>query len=130
MHKVIDVAEKTFLIVIGLFTVMAMGQEVLTIVERRYVELKDLLLMFIFAEVIGMLGIYYSSKRIPIDMPLFIAVTALARLIILGDKENLDGTVLLYEGGAILLIACAGFILRYRRFPEAERALPSVKDKD
>jgi protein PsiE len=128
MQHAIDFVEKTFLVVIGLFAIMAMGQEVWTIVERRHVELKDLLLMFIFAEVIGMLGVYYSSKRIPIDLPLFIAVTALARLIILGDKESMDGMSLIYESGAILLIACGGFVIRYRASPDSERTLPIVKD--
>ncbi len=124
MQKAIDIVEKAFLIVIGIFTILAMAQEVIDIVGRRHVELKDLLLMFIFAEVVGMLGVYYSSKRIPIDLPLYIAVTALARLIILGDKDN--GMSLIYESGAILLIACGGFIIRYR--PGAERTLPVVKD--
>jgi protein PsiE len=127
MNKLIDFVEKAFLVVIGMFAVMAMGQEVWAIIQRQHVELKDLLLMFIFAEVIGMLGVYYSSKRIPIDLPLFIAVTALARLIILGDKENLDGMTLIYESGAILLIACGGFVIRYRAHPEAERQTPTQK---
>jgi len=128
VQKIIEAVEKTFLILIGLFAIVAMGQEIYDIIQRRHVELKDLLLMFIFAEVIGMLGVYYSSKRIPIDLPLFIAVTALARLIILGDKENMDGMTLIYESGAILLIACGGFIIRYRPSQNAERTLPTAKD--
>jgi protein PsiE len=128
VQKAIDFVEKSFLVVIGLFAIMAMAQEVWVIFERRHVELKDLLLMFIFAEVIGMLGVYYSSKRIPIDLPLFIAITALARLIILGDKETMDGMSLIYESGAILLIACGGFVIRYRPSPDQERVLPKIKD--
>ncbi len=124
MKKAIEMVEKSFLIVIGLFAILAMAQEVLDIIDRRHVELKDLLLMFIFAEVFAMLGVYYSSKRIPIDLPLFIAVTALARLIILGDKENFDGMNLLYESGAIVLIAVGGFIIRYRPGSTGERTLP------
>ena len=125
MRIVIEFVEKTFLIAIGLFAIMAMGQEVLDIIQRRHVELKDLLLMFIFAEVFAMLGVYYSSKRIPIDLPLFIAVTAIARLIILGDKDNFDGANLLYESGSIVLIAVGGFIIRYRPGPHGERTLPA-----
>lgn len=128
MRKAIDFVEKCFLIIIGLFAIFAMAQEVTAIIGRQHVELKDLLLMFIFAEVIGMLGVYYSSKRIPIDLPLFIAVTALARLIILGDKENLDGMTLIYESGAILLIACGGFVIRYRSSPDAERHIPTHEE--
>lgn len=123
MQTVIDIVEKAFLIMIGLFTIGAMAQEILDIVLiRQFVELKDLLLMFIFAEVIGMIGAYYSSKRIPINLPLFIAITALSRLIILGDKDNPQN--LIYEGGAILLIAVAGLIMRLRMPPrEGSRAM-------
>jgi len=125
MRKAIELVEKSFLIVIGLFAIAAMAQEVMDIVERRHVDLKDLLLMFIFAEVFAMLGVYYSSKRIPIDLPLFIAITALARLIILGDKETMDGMNLIYESGAIVLIAIGGFIIRYRPGANGERTLPT-----
>jgi protein PsiE len=125
MQRAIELVEKSFLIVIGLFAIMAMAQEVRDIILRQHVELKDLLLMFIFAEVFAMLGVYYASKRIPIDLPLFIAVTALARLIILGDKENFDGMNLIYESGAIVLIAVGGFIIRYRPGAHEERTLPT-----
>jgi protein PsiE len=125
MQRAIELVEKSFLVVIGLFAIMAMAQEVRDIILRQHVELKDLLLMFIFAEVFAMLGVYYASKRIPIDLPLFIAVTALARLIILGDKENFDGMNLIYESGAIVLIAVGGFIIRYRPGAHEERTLPT-----
>ena len=109
VKRAIEITEKVFLVLIAVFTIVAMGQEVMLLVENRKVELKDLLLMFIYAEVLGMLGAFYSSRRIPIAIPLFIAVTALARLIILQGKDT-DPTVLLYESGAILLICIAGWI--------------------
>ena len=109
IKRAIEFTEKVFLVLIALFTVVAMGQEVLLLVENRKVELKDLLLMFIYAEVLGMLAAFYASRRIPIAIPLFIAVTALSRLIILQGKDT-DPTVLLYESGAILLICVAGWI--------------------
>jgi protein PsiE len=110
VKKTIDIVEKSFLILIALFTVAAMVQEVTLLIENRRVELKDLLLMFIYAEVLGMLGAFYSSHRIPITIPLFIAMTALSRLIILQGKEG-DPAILLYESGAILLIAVACWIV-------------------
>jgi len=110
VKKIIDVVEKSFLILIALFTVAAMVQEVMLLIGNRRVELKDLLLMFIYAEVLGMLGAFYSSHRIPITIPLFIAMTALSRLIILQGKEG-DPSILLYESGAILLIAVACWIV-------------------
>jgi protein PsiE len=110
VKRAIDITEKSFLILIALFTVAAMVQEVLQLVDHRRVELKDLLLMFIYAEVLGMLGAFYSSHRIPITIPLFIAMTALSRLIILQGKEG-DPTILLYESGAILMIAVACWVV-------------------
>ncbi len=119
VKRAIDVTEKTFLVVIALFTVVAMLQEIALVFENRRVELKDLLLMFIYAEVLGMLGAFYSSHRIPITIPLFIAMTALSRLIILQGKEG-DPSILLYESGAILMIAVACWVVSKLRH-EADR---------
>ena len=110
VKRAIDITEKAFLVLIALFTVAAMVQETLMVIEHKRVELKDLLLMFIYAEVLGMLGAFYSSHRIPITIPLFIAMTALSRLIILQGKEG-DPSILLYESGAILMIAIACWIV-------------------
>lgn len=110
VKTVLEVTEKAFLMLIAVFTVVAMVQEVMQLLERRQVALQDLLLMFIYAEVLGMLGAFYASQRIPITIPLFIAMTALARLIILQGKEA-DPSILLYESGAIVLIAAACWVI-------------------
>jgi protein PsiE len=110
IKKMIDVTEKVFLVTIALFTVGAMAQEVMLLIEQRSVALKDLLLMFIYAEVLGMLSAFYSSHRIPITIPLVIAMTALSRLIILQGKDG-DPSILLYESGAILMIAIACWVI-------------------
>ena len=110
VRHAIDSTERLFLILIAGFTVIAMGQEIMVLVENRKVALQDLLLMFIYAEVLGMLGAFYSRQRNLITLPLFIAMTALSRLIILQGKEA-DPVVLLYESGAILLIALACWII-------------------
>ena len=120
VKRLIDVTEKAFLIIIALFTVGAMVQEVITLIEHRKVELKDLLLMFIYAEVLGMLGAFYSSHRIPITIPLFIAMTALSRLIIFLQGKDGDPSILLYESGAILMIAGACFVIGKLRDREAD----------
>jgi protein PsiE len=114
IKRLIDATEKIFLVIIALFTVAAMVQEVMLLIEHRKVELKDLLLMFIYAEVLGMLGAFYTSHRIPITIPLFIAITALSRLIILQGK-GIDSIVLLYESGAILMIAGATWVISQLR---------------
>ena len=78
------------------------------------VTLADLLLLFIYVEVVQMVREYWTLDRIRISIPLFIAITALARFIILQGKEG-DPSYLLYEAGAILLIAIAVFVLRMRK---------------
>jgi protein PsiE len=110
----IEFTEKCFLILIAVFTVGAMLQEVAAVVVNGRVELKDLLLMFIYAEVLTMLGAFYAGQRILITLPLFIAMTALSRLIILQGKEA-NPVVLLYESGAIVLIAFACWIISTMR---------------
>lgn len=110
IKNIIGVIEKLFLIIIAIFTIAAMGQEIFSLIESRRVELKDLLLMFIYAEVLGMLAAFYASHRIPITIPLFIAMTALSRLIILQGKDG-NPSILLYESGAIILIAGACWII-------------------
>jgi protein PsiE len=110
VRNIIRLVENAFLIIIAIFTVAAMGQEVFSLISRGRVELQDLLLMFIYAEVLGMLAAFYASHRIPITIPLFIAMTALSRLIILQGKEG-DPSSLLYESGAIVLISAACWII-------------------
>jgi len=110
VKNIIGLVEKLFLIIIAVFTVAAMGQEIFSLISNRCVELQDLLLMFIYAEVLGMLAAFYSSHRIPITIPLFIAMTALSRLIILQGKDG-NPAMLLYESGAIILIAGACWII-------------------
>jgi protein PsiE len=110
VKNIIGSVENLFLIIIAIFTVAAMGQEIYSLISNRRVELQDLLLMFIYAEVLGMLAAFYSSHRIPITIPLFIAMTALSRLIILQGKDG-NPAILLYESGAIILIVGACWII-------------------
>ncbi|OYW53583.1 MAG: phosphate-starvation-inducible E-like protein [Hyphomicrobium sp. 32-62-53] len=113
ISRSIHMIENAFLLVIGVFTVVAMLQEIGVIIEGRSVALKDLLLMFIYVEVLAMVGVYYDSKKIPITLPLFIAITALARLIILQGKDQ-PPVNLLYESGAVLLLAIACVVITYK----------------
>jgi protein PsiE len=110
--KTIHQLENIFLLVIALFTVIGAGKEIYLIADKRDVGLQDLLLMFLYVEVLAMVGAYYDSKQIPITLPIFIAITALARLTILQkDQEPLN---LIYEAGAILILAMASVIVNYR----------------
>jgi len=111
--KTITLIEKGLLGLIAVLTILATGQELIEIIEAKKVGLADLLLLFIYTEVLGMIGVFYASNRIPITLPLFIAMTAIARLIILQGKE-MDASVLIYEASAIAIIALACLIIRFK----------------
>ena len=111
--KTIVTIEKGLLGLIAVLTVIATAQELVAIIDARKVDLADLLLLFIYTEVLGMIGVFYASNRIPITLPLFIAMTAIARLIILQGKE-MDASVLIYEASAIAIIALACLIIRFK----------------
>ena len=118
ISKYIHYAERLLLVFIAFATVFATVQEIIVLVDNKRVLLEDLLLLFIYTEVLGMVAAFYRSNRIPVTLPLFIAMTALARLIIRQGKEPSD---LLYEAGAIVLVALACLIIRIRP-PENFRA--------
>ncbi len=109
----INLAEKLLLAAIALLAIFATGQEILTIIENRNIQLADLLLLFIYTEVLGMIGIFFVSKRIPITLPIFIAITAITRLIILQGKD-MDMISLLFESGAIFVLSLAILAVRFR----------------
>ena len=116
---IIELFEKSLLTIVALLTIIATFQELLAIFDARKVQLADLLLLFLYTEVLGMVGAFYKSKKIPITLPLFIAMTALARLIILQGKE-MEAITLLYEAGAILILALACLAIRFRPTPVEE----------
>ena len=113
IEKVIFLAEKGLLVIVALATLFAALVEVKVMLDNRMVTLADLLLLFIYTEVLGMVGAFYKSNKIPITLPLFIAMTALSRLIILKGSGS-DPTNILFEAGAILLIALACLVIRFR----------------
>jgi protein PsiE len=104
--------ENVFLLVIALLTVIGAVKEIYVIFGKRDVGLQDLLLMFLYVEVLAMVGAYYDSKQIPITLPIFIAITALARLTIL-QKEQ-EPMNIIYEATAILLLAIASVVVNLR----------------
>ena len=113
IHKLITNVEKAILALIALFTVFGVGQEMYTIMGSGEIKLTDLLLMFIYAEVLGMVAAFYKHHRIPIVIPIFIAITALCRLIILQGK-GISTVDLIYESGAVLLLALAALVIRWK----------------
>ena len=103
-----------FASIILIATSIAFVLEIKNMVEIRDVNLPDLLLLFIYLEVIGMVTSYWRTQTIRLTYPLFIAITALSRLIIL-QKKDIDPSTLVYEAGAILLLSIAIVILKFRR---------------
>jgi protein PsiE len=111
MDQTIKVIEKILLVIIAVATIFATGQEIFALIENRSVQLADLLLLFIYTEVLGMVGVFYKSNKIPITLPLFIAITALSRMIILQGKGS-EPQNLIYESAAVLLLALSCLIIR------------------
>ena len=111
MNKLFEYLEDVILASIAIMTLGAVGFELISIYERGVIELADLLLMFIYAEVFGMVAIYFRSHVLPVIYPLFIGITALARLIVLQGKES-EPEQLIFEAGAILLLSVAALMLR------------------
>ena len=116
VEYIMEFIEKAVIFVILISTITAISFEILNMINKLYVELADLLLLFIYVEVIGMVRVYYISNRVRMTYPLFIAITALSRLIILQGKDS-NPEILLYEAGAIVLVAIAVIILRLRYIP-------------
>ncbi len=110
MGRIIALIERAVLVVIIALTVIAVLFELGTIWEQRNVAIADILLLFLYTEVVSMAGAFYNSRRIPTVYPLLIAITALSRLIVLQSKEMEPATIL-YEAGAIVILALAVAVL-------------------
>ena len=113
MEKIAKNLQLILLVIILISTVIAVGIEMFKMFQNRSVTLADLLLMFLYLEVLAMVRVFWNQQSISITLPLLIAITALARFIILQGKE-MDPTALVYEAIAIVLIAGAIVILRLR----------------
>ena len=116
MENIVKQIQLLALIIILLATVIAFGIEVYQMILIQKVTLADLLLLFLYLEVLAMVRVFWESQSIQITLPLFIAITALSRFIILQGK-SINPEVLLYEAGAIVLIAIAILVLRFRNSP-------------
>ena len=113
MSKTIRNIQLTAVLILLISTVIAFIIEMKTMYENQTITLADLLLMFIYIEVIGLVKSYWETRAVRITYPLVIAITALARFIILQDKES-DPTNLIYISLAILIVALATVIIRFR----------------
>jgi len=112
--RALHAIEKLLLILVSLMTLAAVAGEVAVIVQARTVTLGDILLMFLYAEVIAMTAVFYSGRGLPLVYPIFVAITALARLIVLQGKD-MDPLNIVIEAAAILLLSVSvAILLKFR----------------
>ena len=110
VQKFIWLSERAILLLIAIATLYATATEIVRIIDVEVVNLSDLFLLFIYAEVLGMVASFYSNNRIPVTLPLIIAMTALTRMIILQSKD-LNAINIIYEASGILILAVAAYIM-------------------
>ena len=117
-HTSLDLVQDIGLIIIAIATMIAIGMEVMTMVRAAMVTLADLLLLFIYLEVLAMVAIYLKSGKLPIRIPLYIAIVALARYLIL-DMKDMNQWRMLAVAGSALILALTILAIRYGhvRFP-------------
>ena len=110
LHWTTIASEKTLLAVIGCLTVLASIEYVWGMFLMMAIKLPDLFMLFIYAEIIGMIGAFYSTNRIPITLPIIIAMTALCRLIVMQSKD-MEPSILLAEAGAVFILSLAAYLM-------------------
>lgn len=108
----LSLVEHIGLLVIAVATVFAMGSEVVTMVQAAQVTLADLLLLFLYLEVLAMVGLYYGTGKLPVRFPLYIGMVALARYLIL-DMKSMDDWRMLAVTGSILMLTLAVLLIRF-----------------
>ena len=113
MNNTIRNIQLTAVLFVLISTIIAFFFEIREMYENKNIELADLLLMFIYIEVIGLVKSYWETRSVRITYPLVIAITALARFIILQDKES-DPSNLIYISVAILIVSIATVVIRFR----------------
>jgi protein PsiE len=110
IQVLIGLTEQALLLTIAIATIGAAVIEIVRILSVMMVNLSDLFLLFIYAEVLGMVGVFYKENRIPVTLPLIIAITALTRMIVIQTK-GLDSVNIIFEASGILLLAIAAYIM-------------------
>ena len=103
-------SEKLLLAIIGISTCIASAIYLYEMLMEQRIDLADLFMLFIYAEILAMVGAFYSTNRIPVTLPIIVAITALCRLIIMQTKE-MDGMMVMWEAGAILVLAVAAYVM-------------------
>ena len=127
MNNYFELLEKIVLSILIVCTIIAIGMEIQGMILNFKVTLADILLLFIYIEILGMIKEYWISKIIRMSYPLFIAMTALARMIIM-QRKDVDPSAYVYESVAILIIAIAIVVLRVRHMEILNRRSKKLSD--
>ena len=110
VHWLTAASEKVLLVVIGIATCVASLQYLYQMYLLQEIVLADLFMLFIFTEILAMVAAFYSSKRIPVTLPIIIAITALCRLIVMQNKD-MDALIIIAEATAVLILAGAAYLM-------------------
>ena len=103
-------SEKLLLALIGISTCIPSAMYLYEMILQREILLGDLFMLFIYAEILAMVGAFYSTNRIPVTLPIIVAITALCRLIIMQTKE-MDAIMVMWEAGAIFILAGSAYLM-------------------
>lgn len=123
IYVLLEMAQNIGLVIIAIASIFAIGHEVWIMILNQQVALADLLLMFIYLEVLAMVAIYLESGKMPIRIPLYIAIVALARYLIL-DMKSMNAWQLMGVAGSAFLLAITVLVIRFGHLK-----LPYDKDK-
>ena len=127
LHWTTVSSERVLLAIIGIATCLAAAQYLFSMFVAREITLADLFLLFIYAEIIGMVGVFYSTNKIPVTLPIIIAITALCRLIIMQGKDT-DALMLVGEASAILILSISAYIMTLKDKLSIEKDETSSKE--
>ena len=129
VQKFIWLSERVILLIIAVATIYASGIEIVRMIDIQIVNLSDLFLLFIYAEVLGMVASFYANNRIPVTLPLIIAMTALTRMIILQSKD-LNAINRIYEASGILILSIAAYIMTLKDKISLQKIMMREKIED
>ena len=129
VQKFIWVSERAILLLIAVATLFATASEIIRIIDVKAVNLSDLFLLFIYAEVLGMVASFYANNRIPVTLPLIIAMTALTRMIILQSKD-LNAINIIFEASGILILSIAAYIMTLKDKISLQKVMMREKIED
>ena len=127
LHWTTVSSERVLLAIIGIATCIAAAQYLFSMFLAREITLADLFLLFIYAEIIGMVGVFYSTNRIPVTLPIIIAITALCRLIIMQGKDT-DALMLVGEASAILILSISAYVMSLKDKLSIEKDKTNTKE--